>query len=109
MSALRSIISRTSTTSRSIRPTGLLNSSTIRLSNHGHINSHINSCLQISSVRYESQSAFGKFVETFKEQIKKNRELQESMKKLQDESGKAGESETLKKAKEAFEKAKVSQ
>jgi len=59
------------------------------------------------SARYESQSAFGKFVETLKEQIKKNKELQDSVKKLQDESGKVGESDALKKAKDAFGKAKV--
>ncbi|KAF9360742.1 protein translocase subunit [Mortierella sp. NVP85] len=102
MSALRSLVS--STTTRSIRPSSLLVSSQ-RLTAHP-TGRHISTPL--FSARYESQSAFGRFVETFREQIKKNKELQESMKKLQDESGKVGDSDTLKKAKDAFEKAKDS-
>ncbi|KAG0326943.1 protein translocase subunit [Dissophora globulifera] len=100
MSALRSIVS--STTAKAIRPTTLL-SPAQRLTARpvGH---HVSTPLV--SARYETQSAFGKFVETLKEQIKKNKELQDSVKKLQDESGKVGESDTLKKAKGAFDKAK---
>lgn len=101
MSALRSLVS--STTAKSIRPSSLLVSSQ-RLTAHP-TGRHISAPLLSS--RYESQSAFGRFIETFKEQIKKNKELQESMKKLQDESGKVGDSDALKKAKDAFEKAKV--
>ncbi|KAF9110871.1 protein translocase subunit [Mortierella sp. AM989] len=100
MSALRSLLS--STTSKAIRPSSLLSPSqrlTARPAGR-----HISAPL--ISARYESQSAFGKFVETLKEQIKKNKELQDSVKKLQDESGKVGESDALRKAKDAFEKAK---
>ncbi|ORZ20947.1 hypothetical protein BCR41DRAFT_303587 [Lobosporangium transversale] len=102
MSALRSLVS--STGAKAIRPTSTFLGSTQRLTAHP-TSRHISAPL--ISARYESQSAFSKFVETLKEQIKKNRELQESVKKLQDESGKVGESDALKKAKEAFEKAKV--
>ncbi|KAF9908755.1 protein translocase subunit [Linnemannia zychae] len=103
MSALRSLVS--STTAKAIRPSSLLAPSQ-RLTAHPTGHRHIRAPL--ISARYESQSAFGKFVETLKEQIKKNKELQDSVKKLQDESGKAGDSDALKKAKEAFEKAKES-
>ncbi|KAF9975642.1 protein translocase subunit [Modicella reniformis] len=102
MSALRSLVS--STTAKSIRP-NLLFTSSQRLNAHP-TGRHISAPLV--SVRYESQSAFGKFVETLKEQIKKNKELQNSVKKLHDESGKVGDSDTLKRAKDAFEKAKDS-
>lgn len=47
------------------------------------------------------------FVDTIKEQMKKNKELQEGVKSLQDESGKLAESDALKKAKEMYEKARV--
>jgi len=102
MSALRSLVS--STTAKAIRPSSLLAPSSQRLTAHP-AGRHIRAPL--ITARHESQSAFSKFVETLKEQIKKNKELQESVKKLQDESGKAGDSDALKKAKEAFEKAKV--
>ncbi|KAG0372809.1 protein translocase subunit [Mortierella sp. AD032] len=103
MSALRSLVS--STTAKAIRPSSLLAPSQ-RLTSHPSTSRHIRAPL--ITARYESQSAFGKFVETLKEQIKKNKELQESVKKLQDESGKAGDSDALRKAKEAFERAKES-
>ncbi|KAG0210876.1 protein translocase subunit [Mortierella sp. GBA30] len=103
MSALRSIVS--STTAKSIRPSSLLLAPSQRLTAHP-AGRHVSAPL--ISARYESQSAFSKFVETLKEQIKKNKELQESVKKLQDESGKVGESDALKKAKDAFGKAKES-
>ncbi|KAF9939477.1 protein translocase subunit [Mortierella antarctica] len=102
MSALRSIVS--STAARSVRTTPLLTASQ-RLTAHP-AGRHISAPL--ISARYESQSAFSKFVETLKEQIKKNKELQDSVKKLQDESGKVGESDALRKAKDAFGKAKES-
>lgn len=102
MSALRSLVS--STTAKAIRPSSLLAPSSQRLTAHP-AGRHIRAPL--ITARHESQSAFSKFVETLKEQIKKNKELQESVKKLQDESGKAGDSDALKKAKDAFEKAKV--
>ncbi|KAG0002474.1 protein translocase subunit [Entomortierella chlamydospora] len=100
MSALRSVL--TSTTAKAIRPSSLLAPSQ-RLTAHP-TGRRISAPL--ISARYESQSAFSKFVETLKEQIKKNKELQDSVKKLQDESGKVGESDALKKAKDAFERAK---
>ncbi|KAI1320185.1 protein translocase subunit [Mortierella claussenii] len=100
MSALRSLVS--SSTAKAIRPSSLI-APTQRLTAHP-TGRHISAPL--ISARYESQSAFSKFVETLKEQIKKNKELQDSVKKLQDESGKVGESDALKRAKDAFEKAK---
>ncbi|KAG0045154.1 protein translocase subunit [Gryganskiella cystojenkinii] len=103
MSALRSLVS--SRTVGAIRPNALLASPSQRLS--AHATGRPLSAPKFSA-RYESQSAFSKFVETLKEQIKKNKELQDSVKKLQDESGKVGESDALKKARDAFDKAKES-
>ncbi|KAG0358168.1 protein translocase subunit [Podila minutissima] len=104
MSAIRSIVS-SSSTAKAIRPSSLLLTQSQRLASHP-TGRHISAPL--ITARHESQSAFGKFVETLKEQIKKNQELQNSMKKLQDESGKVGDSDALKKAKDAFGKAKES-
>ncbi|KAG9306297.1 hypothetical protein G9A89_018180 [Geosiphon pyriformis] len=53
-----------------------------------------------------SVSAFAKFMETFKAQIQKNKELQQNMKLLQDQAGSLGESEALRKAKKVYERAK---
>ena len=47
------------------------------------------------------------FLDTFKSELAKSRELQESVKALQDESGKIGDSEALRRAKEAYAKARV--
>jgi import inner membrane translocase subunit TIM44 len=47
------------------------------------------------------------FVDTFKSELSKSRELQETVKALQDESGKIGDSEALRRAKEAYAKARV--
>ncbi|KAG0088943.1 protein translocase subunit [Podila epicladia] len=104
MSAIRSIVS-SSSTAKAIRPSSLLLTQSQRLASHP-AGRHVSAPL--ITARHESQSAFGKFVETLKEQIKKNQELQNSMKKLQDESGKVGDSDALKKAKDAFGKAKES-
>ncbi|RUS32974.1 hypothetical protein BC938DRAFT_473643 [Jimgerdemannia flammicorona] len=46
------------------------------------------------------------FIDVFKEQLKKNKDIQQNIKQLQDETGKMAESDTLKRAKEVFEKAK---
>ncbi|CAH1757111.1 12850_t:CDS:2 [Entrophospora sp. SA101] len=51
-------------------------------------------------------SAFAKFFETIRIQIQKSKELQDNVKLLQDQAGQLGESESLKKAKEIFIKAK---
>ncbi|CAG8477591.1 16843_t:CDS:2 [Funneliformis mosseae] len=49
---------------------------------------------------------FEKFVETIKEQVQKNKELQQNVKLLQDQAGQFGESDALRKAKEVYTKAK---
>src|SRR5579859_1686615 len=54
-----------------------------------------------------NKSPFQVFVDTFKSELSKSRELQESVKALQDESGRLGDSEALRRAKEAYTKAKV--
>lgn len=54
-----------------------------------------------------NKSPFQVFVDTFKSELSKSRELQESVKALQDESGKLGDSEALRRAKDAYAKAKV--
>jgi mitochondrial import inner membrane translocase subunit TIM44 len=60
---------------------------------------------QAVSVRHNS--VFKAFVETIKDQVKKNKDLQHGVKSLQDESGKVYDSETLKKARELYEKVNV--
>jgi mitochondrial import inner membrane translocase subunit TIM44 len=53
-----------------------------------------------------NKSPFQVFVDTFKSELSKSRELQESVKALQDESGRIGDSEALRRAKDAYAKAK---
>jgi mitochondrial import inner membrane translocase subunit TIM44 len=55
-----------------------------------------------------NKSPFQVFVDTLKTELAKNKEFQESVKALQDESGKIGDSEALRRAKEAYSKARVS-
>lgn len=57
--------------------------------------------------RTTGKSPLARFVESIKEQIEQNRELQQNIKQLQDESNKLSESESLRRAREIFEKAKV--
>ena len=47
------------------------------------------------------------FVQTLKEEIQKNRELQEDVKKLQGDVDKFADSEAMKKAREAYERSRV--
>lgn len=59
--------------------------------------------VRYTTVRHYS-SPFKVFMDTVKEQMSKNKEV----KTLQDETGRLNDSEALKKAKELFEKARVS-
>ncbi|KAF9971889.1 protein translocase subunit [Actinomortierella ambigua] len=105
MSALRSIVSSPVAKTAALRPSLLLSSSAA----HRLVASQARQVAHPmvgGSRRYESQSAFGKFFETLKGEIKKQQDLAAAQKTLQSESGQAAESEALKKAKEAFEKAK---
>lgn len=52
-------------------------------------------------------SPFKAFVDVFREQLKKNKEIQQNIKQLQDETGKIADSDALRRAKEVYEKAKV--
>ena len=54
-----------------------------------------------------NKSPFQVFVDTFKTELAKSKELQETVKALQDESGRIGDSEALRRAKEAYAKARV--
>jgi hypothetical protein len=54
-----------------------------------------------------NKSPFQVFVDTFKSELAKSQELQETVKALQDESGRIGDSEALRRAKEAYSKARV--
>jgi hypothetical protein len=53
------------------------------------------------------QSPFKVFVQTLKEEIQKNRELQDDVKKLQGDVDKLADSEAMKKAREAYERSRV--
>ncbi|KAK9475144.1 uncharacterized protein V1510DRAFT_410144 [Dipodascopsis tothii] len=52
------------------------------------------------------KSPFQVFVDTFKDEWNKSKELQDNIKALQDETGRMAESEAYKKAKDAYEKAR---
>ena len=52
-------------------------------------------------------SPLSKFMDTIREQVQKNKELQQNVKLLQDQAGQLGESDTLRRAKEVYTKAKV--
>ena len=53
------------------------------------------------------KSPFAAFVEVLKEELKKNRELRENVKQLQGDVDRLQDSEAMKKAKEAYERARV--
>jgi ribosomal protein S20 len=64
-----------------------------------------------SSARRQNEapkSPFQTFVEVLREELKKNRELQDNVKQLQGDVDKFQDSEAMKKAKAAYEKARVS-
>lgn len=54
------------------------------------------------------RSPFQAFVDVLKEEVRKNREWQESVKQLAGERDKVADSETMRKAKEVYERARVS-
>ena len=54
-----------------------------------------------------TKSPFQAFVDTLREELKKSQEMQDNMKQLQGEAGKVQDSETLKKMKEAYERARI--
>jgi import inner membrane translocase subunit TIM44 len=53
------------------------------------------------------KSPFQTFVEVLKEELKKNRELQDNVKQLQGDVGKFQDSEAMKRARAAYERARV--
>lgn len=60
-----------------------------------------------SSPARATKSPFQAFVDTLKEELKKSQELQENMRQLQGEAGKVQDSETMKKMREAYERARI--
>lgn len=62
-----------------------------------------------SSRRMEgpTKSPFQAFVDTLREELKKSQEMQENMKQLQGEAGKVQDSETMKRVREAYERARI--
>lgn len=64
--------------------------------------------LHISQTLYNNQngqSPMKVFFDTFRSEVKKSNELKDNIKALQDETGRLGESDAFRKAKEAYEKA----
>lgn len=53
------------------------------------------------------KSPFQAFVDTLREELKKSQEMQENMRQLQGEAGKVQDSETMKKMREAYERARI--
>lgn len=62
-----------------------------------------------SSRRMEgpTKSPFQAFVDTLREELKKSQEMQENMKQLQGEAGKVQDSETMKRVRETYERARI--
>jgi mitochondrial import inner membrane translocase subunit TIM44 len=62
-----------------------------------------------SSHRYQEapKSPFQTFVEVLRDEIRKNRELQDNVKQLQGDVDKLQDSEAMKRAREAYERARV--
>ncbi|KAK9467400.1 hypothetical protein V1512DRAFT_261108 [Lipomyces arxii] len=60
-----------------------------------------------SGVRYNTKSPYQVFVDTFKAEWNKSKELQDNIKALQDETGKMSESDAYRKAKEAYDRAQA--
>lgn len=54
------------------------------------------------------KSPFQTFVDTLKEELQKNRDLQENVKQLQGDVDKFQDSEAMKRARDAYERARVS-
>ena len=74
-------------------------------------------CLPSSSSSFHSsarrqneppKSPFQTFVEVLREELRKNRELQDNVKQLQGDVDKLQDSEAMKKARAAYERARVS-
>lgn len=60
-----------------------------------------------SAHRSQPKSPFQAFVDTLKEELRKSQELQDNMKQLQGEAGKMQDSETMKRMREAYERARI--
>lgn len=54
-----------------------------------------------------TKSPFQAFVDTLREELKKSQEMQDNMKQLQGEAGKVQDSETMKRMREAYERARI--
>ncbi|PWN91153.1 Tim44-domain-containing protein [Acaromyces ingoldii] len=57
--------------------------------------------------REQTKSPFQAFVDTLKEELRKSQEMQDNMKQLQGEAGKVQDSETMRRMREAYEKARI--
>lgn len=94
---------------RSIRPS----SSLPRINRNLHRNSPLSynqskSLFHTSSTCKDApRSPFTVFVETLKEELRKSQEMQDNVKTLQGEAGKIQDSETMRKMKEAYERARI--
>lgn len=91
----------------------LLNRQSLRsvpLPLHPAVSTRVSSASFHSSARRQNElpkSPFQTFVEVLKEELKKNRELQDNVKQLQGDVEKFQDSEAMKRAKEAYERARV--
>jgi import inner membrane translocase subunit TIM44 len=54
-----------------------------------------------------TKSPFQAFIDTLREELKKSQEMQDNMKQLQGQAGKVQDSETMKKMREAYERARI--
>jgi import inner membrane translocase subunit TIM44 len=60
-----------------------------------------------ATVAVRHKSALARFMESIREQVKENQEFQQNVKQLQDKSSEIAESESMRKAREVLDKAKV--
>lgn len=82
----------------------------VPLAVHPAVSARVTSASFHSSARRQNElpkSPFQTFVEVLKEELKKNRELQDNVKQLQGDVEKFQDSEAMKRAKEAYERARV--
>lgn len=113
-SSSNSILQPTSRQLRSIRPSPSLPRTNRRFpsllpSSISTSTSHLQSSFfhSSSTSRDAPRSPFTVFVETLKEELRKSQEMQDNVKTLQGEAGKLQDSETMRRMKEAYERARI--
>lgn len=77
----------------------------LSLARQMHLRLGVRAFSQTYHIFNKQKSPLEVFFQTFKEEVKKSNELKDNIKALQDETGRLGESDAFKRAKEAYDKA----